>query len=169
MAEAVQEQEAQAEAPQASGGKKKLVIIVAGLVLVIAGAGIALSMMGGDDELDADAAAAEAAPPQSIYIDLEPEFVINFRDKNDRAKFLKAELSVSTTEEDVEEAVGRHMPAIRNSLVLLLSRQIYDDLVPHEGKERLRAQALSEVQAVLKAQIGKPGVDDLYFSNFVMH
>ena len=169
MAEAVQEQEAQEQAPAGGGGKKKLTIIAAGLVLAIAGVGIALSMMGGDDEAEAEVAEQEAAPPQSIYIDLEPEFVINFRDKNDRAKFLKTELSVATTQEDVEEAVGRHMPAIRNSLVLLLSRQIYDDLVPHEGKERLRAEALSEVQAVLKAQIGKPGVDDLYFSNFVMH
>jgi flagellar FliL protein len=53
--------------------------------------------------------------------------------------------------------------------VLLLSRQIYEDLVPNEGKEALRQQALAEVQSVLEAQIGKPGVDDLYFSNFVMH
>lgn len=128
-----------------------------------------MSMMGGEDETDAEAAEAEAAPPQSIYIDLEPEFAIDFRDKNDRAKFLKTELSVATTEADVQEAVARHMPAIRNSLVLLLSRQIYEDLVPREGKELLRAQALSEVQAVLKAQIGKAGINDLYFSNFVIH
>ena len=169
MAAADQEQEVAEEAPPASGGKKKLTIIVAALVLAIAGAGVAFSMMGGGDAADVVAAEEDAAPPQSIYIDLKPEFVINFRDKSDRARFLKAEISVATTDQDVEEAVARHMPAIRNSLVLLLSRQVYDDLVLHEGKEQLLAAALSEVQAVLIAQIGKAGVDDVFFSNFVMH
>jgi flagellar FliL protein len=61
------------------------------------------------------------------------------------------------------------MPAIRNSLVLLLSRQVYDELLPDEGKEKLRGEALAAVQGVLQAQLGKPGIEDLYFTNFVMH
>ena len=126
-------------------------------------------MMGGGDEAAAETAAAEEKPVEAVYIDLKPEFVINFRDRNNRTKFLKAEMAVSTRDTDVEEAVTRHMPAIRNNLVLLLSRQIYEDLIPNEGKEALRQQALVEVQTVLEAEIGKPGVEDLYFSNFVMH
>jgi flagellar protein FliL len=100
---------------------------------------------------------------------LAPDFVINFRDKNDRPKFMKAELSVATKDPEAEKAIERHMPAIRNSLVLLLSRQVYDDLVPNEGKEKLRSEALAAVQGVLQAQTGKPGIEDLYFANFVMH
>ncbi len=166
MAEAID-----AGAPVAGGSNKKLIIIIAALVVVLIGGGVGgFLMMGKADAPPADGA-ADAAPEitESIYIDLKPEFVINFRDSHDRAKFLKAEMSVASKDSDMEEAVTRHMPAIRNALVLLLSRQIYDDLVPHEGKEALRLQALAEVQAVLEAQIGKPGVDDLYFSNFVMH
>lgn len=155
----------------AAGGKKKIIIIGALAVLLLVGGGVgAMLMMGGDDEAAAEAAAAEEEKPaESVYIDLKPEFVINFRDRNNRTKFLKAEMAVSTRDTDVEEAVTRHMPAIRNNLVLLLSRQIYEDLIPNEGKEALRQQALAEVQSVLEAEIGKPGVEDLYFSNFVMH
>jgi flagellar FliL protein len=155
----------------AAGGKKKIIIIGALAALLLVGGGVgAMLMMGGDEEAATEAAAAEAEKPaEAVYIDLKPEFVINFRDRNNRTKFLKAEMAVSTRDTDVEEAVTRHMPAIRNNLVLLLSRQIYEDLIPNEGKEALRQQALVEVQTVLEAEIGKPGVEDLYFSNFVMH
>jgi flagellar FliL protein len=158
------------QAPAPGGGKQKLLIIIGALViLAIIGGGVAFALMRGGDEGTAAADAAEAAPPESIYIDLDPEFIINFVDRNNRTKYLKAELSVVTRDPAMEEAIAKHMPAIRNSLVLLLSRQIYDDLVPNEGKEKLRAEALAAVQGVLEAQTGKKGIDDLYFSNFVMH
>lgn len=158
-------------APPAPAGNKKLIIIIAVSVLVAVGAavGVTLALTGKSDATAETAEVEEEAPGESMYVELKPEFIINFRDRNDRPKFLKAEMSVATSDEDVAEAVGRHMPAIRNSLVLLLSRQIYDDLVPHEGKEKLRAEALAEVQTVLESQIGQAGVDDLFFSNFVMH
>lgn len=156
----------------AGGSKKKLIIIGAVTLSLLVGGGVgAMLVLGGDADADADpaAAAAPAKPVEAVYVDLKPEFVINFRDRNNRPKFLKAEMSVATHDSDIESAITRHMPAIRNNLVLLLSRQIYEDLVPNEGKEALRQQALAEVQSVLVAQIGKPGVEDLYFSNFIMH
>lgn len=155
--------------PAATGSKKKLIILGAVALLVVLGGGAGVLFALGGDEPAAATADAPVKPAEATYIDLKPEFVINFRDRNDRPKFLKAEMSVSTRDDDIERAVERHMPAIRNNLVLLLSRQIYEDLVPNEGKEALRQQALAEVQSVLETQIGKPGVDDLYFSNFVMH
>lgn len=151
------------------GGKKKLIIISAAVILLaVIGGGMAFALKG-DGKHAEEGAAEAAAPHESIYIDLKPEFVINFVDKKNRSKYLKTELSVATKDPEMEAAVARHLPAIRNSLVLLLSRQIYDDLVPNEGKEKLRAEALAAVQGVLEAQTGKKGIDDLYFSNFVMH
>ncbi len=166
--------DAEAVAAPPPTSTKKLIIIVTVAVLVAVGAavGITLALTGdksAPSEGSAEATEEEAPPAESMYVELKPEFVINFRDRNDRQKFLKAEMSVSTGDEDVAEAVERHMPAIRNSLVLLLSRQIYEDLLPHEGKEKLRAEALAEVQAVLEAEIGKPGVTDLFFATLVMH
>ncbi|MEQ8660349.1 MAG: flagellar basal body-associated FliL family protein [Gammaproteobacteria bacterium] len=154
------------------GTNKKLIIIIGVLVaLLLIGGGVTATLLlgGKDDAAEETAEVEEEKPAESLYIELKPEFVINFRDRNDRTKFLKAEMAVSTRDSDVEEAVTRHMPAIRNNLVLLLSRQIYEDLVPNEGKEALRQQALAEVQSVLESEIGKPGVEDLFFSNFVMH
>lgn len=169
------------EKQAAGGGAKKMIIIgVGALLLVGIAVGGTLALTGGKSGEGAEHAAAaegeggehgDAAAEKlpALYINLAPEFVVNFRDKNNRPKFLKAELSVATKDPAVEEEIKHHMPAIRNSLILLLSRQIYDDLVPNEGKETLRAEALAAVQGVLESQTGKPGVDDLFFGTFVMH
>jgi len=160
------------EVEEAPASKKKLIIILVVVSVLLAGGGDGAFVMLGSSDATSDeqtVAVETEGRKESLYIDLKPEFVVNLRDKHDRPKFLKAEMSVATTDSDIEDAVDRHMPAIRNAVVLLLSRQIYDDLIPHEGKEQLRRQVLGEVQSVLVAQIGKPGVQDLYFSSFVMH
>jgi flagellar protein FliL len=156
---------------QAAGGSKKklLVIGVAALLLFVGGGVGAMFMFGDDANTDVATQGAPAKPVEAVYVDLKPEFVINFRDRNNRPKFLKADIAVATHDSAIESAVTRHMPAIRNKVVLLLSRQIYEDLVPNEGKAALQQQALAGVQSVFVAQIGKPGVEDLYFSNFIMH
>jgi flagellar protein FliL len=159
--------------PDASGGKKKLVIIALVALLVLGGGAAAMMLLGGDEAAVAGAAAdgeADAADAKGdpIYIPLDPAFVVNFQDKNSHTKFLKAELNVVTFDEDVEEAVTKHMPVIRNNLILLFSRQLYEDLIPHEGKETLRAEALAQVQTVIEKQMGRPGVEDLFFTSFVM-
>ncbi len=158
-----------AAAPAPAGGNKKLIIIAVAVVLLAAiGGGVAVMLKGGDKKAEAEHA-EEVVVHEPVYIDIKPEFVINFADRNGRSKYLKCELSVVTKEPEIEKAVEKHMPAIRNSLVLLLSRQVFEDLQPNEGKEKLRAEALAAVQGVLEAQTGKPGIEDLFFSNFVMH
>jgi len=165
---AEQTAEAEAEAPE-SGGNKKMIIIAAVAVLVLGGGGAAVMLGGGDDAVAAGGeAAAVETKSEPIYIPLDPAFVVNFQDKNQKTKFLKAELNVVTYNEDVPEAVAKHMPAIRNNLILLFSRQLYEDLLPHEGKEVLRAEALAQVQTVLEPQITGSGVEDLFFTSFVM-
>jgi len=126
----------------------------------------------GDDESLAEGEEGEngkAAAP--LYVALDPAFVVNFQDKQHRTKFLKAEISVVAKSPTVQEAITAHMPAVRNGVVMLLSRQIYEDLMTSEGKEKLRSDALAEVQTVMQKQAGKKvgtGVKDLYFSTLVM-
>ena len=163
-------QAAAAPAAAPAGGNKKLIIIAATVVLLAAiGGGVAVFLKGGDKHGEAAEHAAAEVVHEAVYIAIKPEFVINFADKAGKSKYLKCELSVVTKDPEIEKAVEKHMPAIRNALVLLLSRQIYEDLMPNEGKEKLRADALAAVQAVMESQVGKPGIEDLYFSNFVMH
>jgi len=155
-------------AEAAGNNKRKIVIIALVALLALGGGGAAFMLNGGDSEAATADAVDGATRGDPVYIALDPAFVVNFQDKSQHTKFLKAELNVVTYEDGVPEAVAKHMPAIRNDLVMLFSRQIYEDLLAQEGKEALRAEALAEVQAVIEKQTGKPGVEDLFFTSFVM-
>lgn len=177
---------AKKEATEAAPGvapvksKKKLIIIGAVVgVLVLGGAGAGAMLFLGKD---GDAPAAEehaaaqdtghghgaGAPREAIYIDLEPAFVVNFQDAKGRTKFLKAGINVVTRDLPTSEALGKHMPAIRNGLVMLLSKQIYEDLLPQEGKEKLRGEVLTEVRGALTKELPAAEVEDVLFTSFVM-
>ena len=102
-----------------------------------------------------------------VYQALEPPFVVNFQDQS-QVRFLQIAMEVSTRDPLVIAAVKTHMPVIRNNLVLLLSNQAYAGMSTREGKEKLRTDALAEIQKILTEQTGKPGVDAVYFTSFVM-
>jgi flagellar protein FliL len=66
------------------------------------------------------------------------------------------------------QAVKDSDPVIRNALVMLFSSQTYAGLSDTSGKVKLQAQALDAVRKVVADKIGKPDVDALYFTSFVM-
>ena len=77
-----------------------------------------------------------------------------------RAKFtMRRELSAAMKDSD---------PVIRNALVMLFSSQTYAGLSNTDGKKKLQAQALDAVRKIVADKTGKPDVDALYFTSFVM-
>jgi flagellar FliL protein len=61
------------------------------------------------------------------------------------------------------------MPVIRNNLLMMFGGQTLATLTNRDEKEKLRAAALAEVQRILAANaVGAPGVEDLYFTSFVV-
>lgn len=180
-----------------AGGNKKLILIVVIAVLVSAGAavGATLLLTGGKDkeiaakhqkgdakkaDEDSEEASEDSAEEDGehskkgagpTYVSLDPAFVVNFQDQKKRTKFLKAEISVVAGSAQAQAALTLHMPAVRNSLVMLLSRQVFEELATNEGKEKLRTEALDAVKEVVKKQTSKKiaqAVKDLYFSSLVM-
>lgn len=107
----------------------------------------------------------EAREP--TYLALEPPFVVNIGEEG-QMRFLQVSIEVMTTDKTVIHEVQKHMPMIRNGLVLLLSAQDYHTLSSPEGKERVRQGVREEIQRVLHDRMGSPGISDVYFTSFVM-
>ena len=105
---------------------------------------------GEDDEAStsesSESAEAVVVKP-AIYFPLKT-FTVNY-DVNGRQRFLQAELTLMYRDETVLKILELHMPAVRNSLVMLLSRQVFDELQTAEGKEKLRIAALAEIQGII--------------------
>ena len=71
-------------------------------------------------------------------------------------------------DESAIEEVTRHNPVIRNDLLMLFGGQDLNELYGREGKEALRVAARETVQRVLEYNTGDPGIEDLYFTSFVV-
>lgn len=103
----------------------------------------------------------------AVYFPMTPAFVVNLSDA-DSSRFLQIDMEVLAKNVEVTDAVKLHMPQIRNSVLMLLSQQKQHDIDTREGKEALQAKVLAEIQRILTAETGKPGVDAVYFTSFVM-
>lgn len=165
-----------AEKEGGGGGSAKLVIIiiVGALVLVLASMGglffllKTMGMLGGGGggaaPVHVEAPAEELKP--AIYHAFDPAFVVNFKDGK-RTRFLQVAIEVMTRDPEVVKALDAHSPIIRNNFLLLFSGQTGETLYSAEGKEQLRVKALEELQSILEAETGSPGVEALYFTSFV--
>ena len=87
--------------------------------------------------------------------------------RNSGQRYLQVEVQAMTRDPEVDAMLQAHSPRIRNRLMLLFGQQTSEKLHTRADKERLQREALAEVQAILKAETGKPGVEALYFTSFV--
>lgn len=180
----------EAAEPVKQPGKLKWIVIgVLGVALLLGatfGVLYFAGIIGGEDEtaavVDSEADAEQAdkedkadkkggkaatvkAPP--IYHPMEPPFIVNFTASSD-VRFMQVTLQVAARDQAVIDRVKEHTPAIRNGLVLLFSGQDPAALNTREGKETLLKHCLDEVNRVLKEQTGSAGVENVYFTSFVM-
>ena len=109
----------------------------------------------------------EKAAPKVMYVGIIPALVGNYS-SGMKMKFYKADIALKVTGSEAEEKVKYHEPLIRNQLVQLFSQQTDETLGSMDAKEKLRQEALKQVQQVLEQEEGKPYVEDLLFNNLIL-
>lgn len=162
------------EKPKAAGGKKKLIMLAAvilGVIAVSVGAtlGALKYLVPAQDTTEAPVTAEQTPPPPvpAIYYPLKPPIVVNFSVKG-RQRYLQAELTLMTRDGSVISTIELHQSMIRNALILLIGGHSFEELRTAEGKELLRQACLQEIQRLLQQEIGKPGIEQVLFTDFVM-
>ncbi|WP_119394997.1 flagellar basal body-associated FliL family protein [Salinibius halmophilus] len=176
MAEEDEKQEGQEGEEGKKSGKLKWIIIgvVALLVIIGATAAVTLIFFGGSESeptveaiepVQQTGAAASEAP--AIYLALQPAFVVNYR-VGSRTRFLQLELSILSREDEALAVIDEHMPVVRNDILLTLQGQDYRALLTDEGKQALANQLTTVVQDIVMQQLGRPGIEKVLFTNFVL-
>ncbi|RYE64972.1 MAG: flagellar basal body-associated protein FliL [Oxalobacteraceae bacterium] len=111
----------------------------------------------------------ENAAPKVAYIGMTPPFVGNYAlDGGPKLHVYKADIALKVTGTEAEAAVKRQDPLLRNQLVAMFAQQTSDSMSNVEGKEKLRQEALKQLQQVMNDEEGKPIVEDLLFNNFIV-
>jgi len=158
-----------------SGGKSKLLIfIILGVVLIAVSVGgtiAALKILSPPPppatEEGAEAEPEEEVKQKAIYYQLKPKIIVNFNARG-RQRYIQADMTFLVREQDVVDAIELHMPMIRNTINMVMSGQTYQEIQTAEGKEYMRQQCLLALRENLETEIGKPGIEQVLFTNLVM-
>ena len=115
----------------------------------------------------ARAAEDESAPTTSAYVSLGDPMVLNLSGTK-RLTFLQISADVLVSDADAEETIKIHVPAIRHSLIMLLSEQKASDIKSPAKREEIRQQATAQVQSMIVALSGSTDVSDILFSSILV-
>tara|TARA_R110001583_G_scaffold17262_7_gene70031 strand:- start:6101 stop:6619 length:519 start_codon:yes stop_codon:yes gene_type:complete len=170
---------AEQENPEEGVGKSKkispkLLIIIAALVVLLAGSGGAIwFFLSSESGAEEGAAKAKVVRQEAIYVKLrtlggKPQFIANLVEKTGRQRFLQIYAEAMTRDQSVADALSKHMPLVVHELSTLYSSQEFTELQTAEGKERLRKVSGQKVQEIMQREIDRQGVEEVFFTNFVM-
>ncbi|CAH0350176.1 flagellar basal body-associated protein FliL [Aquabacterium sp. CECT 9606] len=167
---------AEGDAPK-KGPKKLIIIIAAVLLLVVIGGGAAVFVMkknaaaaaaaaaeGEDGEATESSSHAKEAPKAKhgkdehaappAFVPLDP-FIVNLADK-ETERFAQIGLTLQVDDPKVAEEIKTYMPAIRNSVLMILSHKTSDQLLTQEGKEKLAEQIRRDAARAMGYEIDEP-------------
>ncbi len=136
-------------------GKSMLLIIVAALVLAGGGAGGWFYMNKKNHpaaEEEAAHAPEHAAAP--TYLALE-NMVVNLADPGGE-RFAQIGVTLDLANEKVGDKIKTYLPAIRSSVLMLVSQRTSDELLKRDGKEKLAADIVTEVSRALGYEVEAP-------------
>jgi len=109
---------------------------------------------------------ANPAAYQATYFQLQAPVTSNMSDTD---AFAQISIAVSTYYDlRVIEAIKTHEMAIRSQVLMLLAQQPETMLATPEGKRQLQTRIKGAINDVLKQKTGYGGVDNVYFTNFVI-
>jgi flagellar FliL protein len=176
-----------AEAKSDSGEKKsskKLILIIGLVVLLLGGAGAGgwyffMNKPAEDAGHQAEAEKHEEAAKHEeehaeevvepdVYFEIKEPFLVNFP-PGSGVKIIKISLTVLVKGEASVEILKKHMPMVRNNLLMAITSIGAEKAKTVEGKKELQALMLSETGKVMeKMNNNKNPVKDVYFTDFVM-
>jgi len=180
-----------AAAPKKKGGKMKKIILFVVLPLVLIGGGIGAGVvvagkMGGHagPKLDpnrpklvlkeGETGPVDLTPGQKVnpaiykstYVPMDQPFTSNLKDTDG---YLQLGIGVSTFyDQKVTDHLKDNDMAVRSAVLEVLAQQSAEILNTPQGKAQLRSELKAAINNVLQAREGFGGIDDVYFTSFII-
>ena len=155
-----------------AGNRKKTIIIslVILLVSIVIGGGIWFFTAPSAEAKAAEVSSTSTQSPlkmSAYYIVLPEPFIFNVSGKErDRVVQIKVQLMVRG--EQNEALAKKHVPLVESVLLQTFAAATVEQLRQPQGREQLRQQALTTVQATMNKMTNMPVVERVLFTGFVM-
>ncbi len=117
---------------------------------------------------DEDTEPQEEVSPSGRYVNLQPEFVLNYGD-TDRLRFARLEVTVVGESLEAAADINHHSPALRHIVVMTLTRASQSDIATTQGRQALRDQLRQEMRAFFEEESDAPLVSEVLFNNFIVN
>ena len=147
--------------------KKMLVMVILAVTTLIGGGGAVWFLMGSDSEKpsqEGEQVAKEAdheKEPGPIR-ELDP-FVLNLADQEE-LRYLKMTIQLELDRPETETHFEARIPALRDSLLVLLTSKESQHLRTANGKRRIREEILARANHILN----KGKITNVYFTDFII-
>jgi flagellar FliL protein len=99
----------------------------------------------------------EYLPLESILVNLEG-----------RRHYLRADIQLLVETKEDADKIKVHMPVIRHTLIMLFSNRNPQQIAAVAEREKLRQSALEQVTATLEKLGAEHGLEDLFFTDFMV-
>jgi flagellar FliL protein len=139
-------------------GKARLVIIIVA-VLLLGGAGGAAAWYYGQLQ-------STPGPKIPVFLSLET-FTVNLEPENSD-QHLQTNLTLKVGDNEAVNKIKLHMPEVRNRVLLLLSSKTASQIATVEGKKKLAAELLAEINQPFGEGGAGQAVESVLFTSFVI-
>lgn len=133
------------------------ILLVVGFLGIVAGPQCLANEGGGEGEGKADAAGPQYLPLEGVLVNLEG-----------RRHYLRVEIQLLVDNGAHAEKIKEHMAPIRHALIMLFSGRNPDQIALMEEREKLRQGAKEEIKKVLAANHADKGLEDVYFTDYLI-
>ena len=103
---------------------------------------------------------------ETTYFEFPGDFTTNLKDSR---KFLQVSVGVSTQyDEKVMETVDQHQLSLRSEILSTISDFTEEDIAGSDGKKKLSVKLLEVLNKKLDDLKEFPGIEDVYFTAFIL-
>jgi len=163
---------AEGDAPKKGPKKLIIIIVVAVLVLLLGGGAAAFFMMkkkaahaegeGGEEADTAHEVKKAEKPPRDpkkppVFVPLDP-FVVNLADK-DTERYAQVGISMQVDDPKVADEMKAYMPAIKDSIILILSHKTSEELLSLDGKHKMAEEIQRAAARAMGYDVEEPEED----------
>ncbi len=90
-------------------------------------------------------------------------FIVNLADEGGK-RYLRITMDLELSNDKLVEEMKRHLPQMRDAILMILPTKRFEDIRTVEGKTRLR----SEIIAKLNSLLGQESITNIFFTEFVV-
>lgn len=115
------------------------------------------------------AESSAAADGSNPYYQIEDPFTINFLNQSQqKMRYLQIQVALKSDDPAIINNAKMNLPMIQDALRVLFTDQNYQTVSSVAGREMLQQQALNKIRALLAAETGSDGLEQVYFTRFIL-